>query len=198
MWFNESTIYQIYPFGFCSAPTQNDGVLVPRIKKVIDFIPHFKKLNVGAVYFCPVFESTRHGYDTKDFSKIDVRLGSNEDFKEVCDKLHENNIRVILDGVFNHVGRDFFAFLDVKEKKWDSQYKDWFYINFGGNSQYNDGFWYEGWEGHYELVKLNLDNPQVCDYLLNCVNEWIDYFNIDGLRLDIATKCRKFTHKVSV
>ena len=198
MWFNENIIYQIYPFGFCNAPTQNDGVLVPRIKKVLDFIPHFKKLNVGAVYFCPVFESTRHGYDTKDFSKIDVRLGSNEDFKEVCDKLHENNIRVILDGVFNHVGRDFFAFLDVKEKKWDSQYKDWFYINFGGNSQYNDGFWYEGWEGHYELVKLNLDNPQVCDYLLNCVNEWIDYFNIDGLRLDVAYMLnRNFMRKLS-
>ena len=186
MWFNESVIYQIYPFGFCGAPRQNDGVLTPRIKKVIDFVPHLKKLNINAVYFCPVFESSAHGYDTRDFSKIDVRLGSNEDFKEVCDTLHKNGIRVILDGVFNHVGRDFFAFKDVREKKWDSPYKDWFYINFDGNSHYNDGFWYEGWEGHFELVKLNLDNPAVRGYLLERVGEWIDYFNIDGLRLDVA------------
>ena len=123
MWFENSSIYQIYPFGFCGAPRENDGVVVPRISKVLDFIPHIKKLNLGAVYFCPVFESSAHGYDTKDFTKIDVRLGTNEDFKKVCDALHENGIRVLLDGVFNHVGRDFFAFRDVKEHKWDSQYQ---------------------------------------------------------------------------
>lgn len=186
MWFNESVIYQIYPFGFCGAPDNNDGCLEHRILKVIDYIPHLVKLNIDSVYFCPVFESSAHGYDTADFSKIDVRLGTNEDFKLVCEKLHENGIKVILDGVFNHVGRDFFAFKDVKERKWDSQYKDWFHINFDGNSNYNDGFWYEGWEGHFELVKLNLDNPAVKQYLFDRVSEWIDYFAIDGLRLDVA------------
>lgn len=186
MWFEESVIYQIYPLGFCGAPAQNDNVLAPRILKLIDYIPHLVKLNINAVYFCPVFESSSHGYDTKDFSKIDQRLGTNEDFKKLCDKLHENGIKVILDGVFNHVGRDFFAFRDVMENKYNSPYKDWFYINFDGNSNYNDGFWYEGWEGHYELVKLNLDNPDVKNYLLKCVGEWIDCLGIDGLRLDVA------------
>ncbi len=186
MWFEKSVLYQIYPFGFCGAPDQNDGVLTPRILKVIDYIPHLVKLNVDAVYFCPVFESSAHGYDTADFTKIDVRLGSNEDFRLVCQRLHENGIRVLLDGVFNHVGRDFFAFRDVREKKWDSPYKDWFCINFDGNSNYNDGFWYEGWEGHYELVKLNLDNPSVKNYLFDCVGKWMDEFCIDGLRLDVA------------
>lgn len=186
MWYNESVIYQIYPFGFCGAPKQNDGVLKSRILKVADLTEHLVKLNVNAVYFCPVFESSAHGYDTADFSKIDVRLGTNDDFKFVCDKLHENGIRVILDGVFNHVGRDFFAFKDVREKKWDSPFKDWFHISFDGNSSYNDGFWYEGWEGHYELVKLNLDNLQVKKYLLDRVGEWINNFGIDGLRLDVA------------
>lgn len=186
MWFNESIIYQIYPFGFCGAPDINDGQLEHRILKFIDYIPHLVKLNVDSVYFCPVFESSAHGYDTADFSKIDVRLGTNEDFKLVCEKLHENGIKVILDGVFNHVGRDFFAFRDVREHKWDSQYKDWFHISFDGNSNYNDGFWYEGWEGHFELVKLNLDNPAVKQYLFDRVSEWIDYFGIDGLRLDVA------------
>ena len=186
MWFNESVIYQIYPFGFCGAPDNNDGVPEHRILKVIDYIPHLVKLNINSLYFCPVFESSAHGYDTADFSKIDVRLGTNEDFKLVCDKLHENGIKVILDGVFNHVGRNFFAFRDVQEKKWDSPYKDWFHISFDGNSNYNDGFWYEGWEGHFELVKLNLDNPAVKEYLFDRVREWIDYFGIDGLRLDVA------------
>lgn len=186
MWYNESVIYQIYPFGFCGAPRQNDGILNSRILKVTSIIEHLVKLGVNAVYFCPVFESSAHGYDTSDYSKIDLRLGSNEDFKLVCNRLHENGIKVILDGVFNHVGRDFFAFKDVKEKKWDSEYKDWFYINFDGNSAYNDGFWYEGWEGHFELVKLNLDNVKVKEYLLSCVGKWIDEFDIDGLRLDVA------------
>ncbi len=198
MWFNENLIYQIYPLGFCGAPNQNDGVLTPRIKRVLNFIPHLSELNVGSVYFCPVFESSAHGYDTRDFSKIDVRLGSNEDFKEVCDALHNAGIKIVLDGVFNHVGREFFAFSDVKEKKWDSPYKDWFYINFDGNSNYNDGFWYEGWEGHYELVKLNLDNPAVCEYLLSRVGEWIDTFGIDGLRLDVAYMLnRQFMRELS-
>lgn len=198
MWFYEEIIYQIYPFGFCGAPKNNDGVTVNRIKKVEKAVPHLKKLNVGAVYFCPVFESSAHGYDTADFSKIDVRLGTNEDFKAVCDTLHQNGIRVILDGVFNHVGRDFFAFRDVREKKWDSPYKDWFYVNFDGNSGYNDSFWYEGWEGHYELVKLNLDNPAVVDYLLKNVGFWMDYFGIDGLRLDVAYMLnRNFMHTLS-
>lgn len=186
MWFNECVIYQIYPFGFCGAPDVNDGVLAPRILKVKEIIPHLKELNINAVYFCPVFESSAHGYDTADFSKIDVRLGTNEDFSLVCRSLHENGIRVILDGVFNHVGREFFAFRDVMEKRYDSRYKDWFYINFDGNSNYNDGFWYEGWEGHYELVKLNLDNPEVKKYLFSCVEGWIKEFDIDGLRLDVA------------
>ena len=186
MWAYETVFYQIYPLGFCGAPMPNDGVCVNRIAKVIDWIPHLKKLHVGAVYFSPVFESDNHGYDTRDYTKIDCRLGTNADFAAVCRALHENGIRVVLDGVFNHVGRGFFAFRDVQEKRWDSPYKDWFRIDFGGNSAYNDGFWYEGWEGHYELVKLNLQNPAVVDYLLGCVEGWIREFDADGLRLDVA------------
>ena len=157
MWSTESVFYQIYPLGFCGAPKENDGMLVPRIRKVTKWIPHLKRLHADAVYFSPVFESDRHGYDTRDYTKIDCRLGSNADFAEVCKTLKESGIHVVLDGVFNHVGRGFWAFRDVLEKREQSQYKDWFYIHFDGNSNYNDGFWYEGWEGHFELVKLNLE-----------------------------------------
>ena len=186
MWFEESVFYQIYPLGFCGAPFENDGVLEHRILKVIDWIPHIKKLGMNAIYFSPVFESDTHGYNTRDYGLIDCRLGTNEDFKKVIDALHENGIKVVLDGVFNHVGRGFWAFRDVQEKRWDSPYKDWFHLSFDGNSNYNDGFWYEGWEGNYDLVKLNLRNPAVVDHILDKVNYWIDYFDIDGLRLDVA------------
>ena len=186
MWAYESVFYQIYPLGFCGAPFENDGVVTHRILKVKEWIPHMKKLGINAIYFSPVFESDTHGYNTRDYTKIDCRLGTNEDFKEICDALHEEGIKVVLDGVFNHVGRGFFAFQDVLKSRESSQYKDWFHINFGGNSNYNDGLWYEGWEGTYDLVKLNLYNPAVVEHIFSAVKGWVEEFDIDGLRLDVA------------
>ena len=186
MWAYNSIFYQIYPIGFCGAPVHNDGVCVPRIRKLMDWSEYLQTLGVDSILLNPIFESDNHGYDTRDFKTIDCRLGTNEDFKEVCEDLHKHNVKIVLDGVFNHVGRGFWAFKDVQEKKWDSPYKDWFHISFDDTSCYNDGFWYEGWEGHFELVKLNLQNPAVVDYLMECVKYWIDEFDIDGLRLDVA------------
>ena len=175
MWAYESVFYQIYPLGFCGAPFENDGVLEHRILKVNEWIPHIKKLGANAVYFSPVFESD-----------IDTRLGTNKDFGQVCADLHKEGIRVVLDGVFNHVGRGFWAFQDVLQKRWDSPYKDWFHISFDGNSNYNDGLWYEGWEGNYDLVKLNLRHEDVINHILDSVKGWVEEFDIDGLRLDVA------------
>lgn len=186
MWAYESVFYQIYPLGFCGAPYENDGVLTHRILKVKDWIPHMKKLGINAVYFSPVFESDTHGYNTRDYKKIDCRLGTNEDFKEVCGALHKEGIKVVLDGVFNHVGRGFSAFLDVLKNRENSVYRDWFHIDFGGNSNYNDGLWYEGWEGNFDLVKLNLGNPEVAEHIFSAVKSWVEEFDIDGLRLDVA------------
>jgi len=186
MWAYESVFYQIYPLGFCGAPFENDGVMVSRINKVNDWIEHIKKVGANAIYFSPVFESDTHGYNTRDYKKIDVRLGTNEDFAKLCDNLHGQNIKIVLDGVFNHAGRGFWAFQDVLVNREHSAYLNWFNINLAGNSNYNDGLWYEGWEGNYDLVKLNLKNPEVADYLLDSVNYWIDEFHIDGLRLDVA------------
>lgn len=187
-WINESVFYHIYPLGFCGAPSRNDwGETVPRIKKVIEWIPHLKKIGVNAIYFGPLFESTEHGYDTADYNKLDRRLGTNEDFKKVCEELHKDGIKVVVDGVFNHVGRDFWAFKDVQANKQSSRYCGWFEnLNFGGQSPMGDPFWYEGWEGHYNLVKLNLKNQEVVDYLLDAVGNWMKEYKIDGLRLDVA------------
>ncbi len=202
MWFEEAVFYQIYPMGFCGAPFENaqaeydtqgvkfswgesTGDAAP-IRKVIGWIPHMQKLGISAVYFSPVFESDTHGYNTRDYGLIDRRLGTNEDFKIVVEELHKAGIRVVLDGVFNHVGRGFWAFHDVQEKKWDSPYKDWFHISFDGNSNFNDGFWYEGWEGCFDLVKLNLRNDAVVNNIFDKIRYWVEYFDIDGLRLDVA------------
>nr|WP_316614236.1 DUF1653 domain-containing protein [uncultured Ruminococcus sp.] len=186
-WIHNTVIYNIYPFGFCGAPKENDFQLNYRLDKIYDFIPHFKKMGVNCILFNPVFESTRHGYDTIDYKKIDSRLGDNESFKKICDTLHQNGIRVILDGVFNHVGRDFFAFKDMQEKGMGSHYTSWFRnIRFDQQSPYGDHFSYEGWAGFYDLVKLNLNNEDVLNYLFDAVRYWIDEFDIDGLRLDAA------------
>ena len=117
MWAYESVFYQIYPLGFCGAPFENDGKLQSRILKVMDWIPHIGKLGANAIYFSPIFESDTHGYNTRDYMKIDCRLGTNEDFAKVCQKLHEADMRIVLDGVFNHVGRGFWAFQDVLDNR---------------------------------------------------------------------------------
>jgi cyclomaltodextrinase len=193
MWFEEAVIYQIYPLGLCGAPLKNETSAMDiseneehRILKVLDWVKHIKELGATCVLFNPVFESDAHGYDTRDYNRIDRRLGTNEDFKRVCDEIHAAGMKVMLDGVFNHAGRGFFAFEDVREKKWDSPYKDWFHISFDGNTNYNDGFWYESWEGCNELVKLNLANPAVKEYLFNAVKGWVRDYDIDALRLDVA------------
>ena len=186
MWYDDSVFYQIYPIGFCGAPWENDGVQARRILKIADWAGHIEALGCNALYLSPVFESDSHGYDTRDYRRVDARLGSNGDLAAVVEAMHAHGVRVVLDAVFNHVGRGFWAFRDVRERKWDSPYKDWFIINFDGDSNYHDGFWYEGWEGHYELVKLNLSNPAVADYLLETVKFWAENFDIDGLRLDVA------------
>lgn len=187
-WYENAIIYHIYPLGFCGAPKFNEGgEPVNRLEKILDWIPHFQEMNVDAIYFGPVFESVEHGYDTTDYKMIDRRLGTNEMFKRICEKLHEAGIRVILDGVFNHVGRKFWAFTDIQQNGQNSPYCSWFQnLNFGGPSPCGDPFWYEGWNGHYNLVKLNLQNQDVCNHLLDAVNYWMEEFKIDGIRFDAA------------
>ena len=187
-WVNQSVFYHIYPLGFCGAPEYNPGgAPVPRLDKLKDWIPHLKELGVNALYLGPVFQSVKHGYDTTDYFQIDCRLGDNDSFAALCDQLHANGIKVVLDGVFNHVGRGFWAFRDVQEHGQGSPYCGWFHdLNFGGPSPMGDPFWYTAWQGHYELVKLNLRNPDVVRHLLDAVGMWMDKFHIDGLRLDAA------------
>ena len=187
-WYDEAVFYHIYPLGLTGAPKQNDySEPVHRMKKLIPWIDHMKEIGCSALYIGPLFESASHGYDTTDYRKLDSRLGDNEDLKEFVSRCHKAGIRVIFDGVFNHTGRDFFAFRDLQKNRESSAYRDWYCnVNFGGNNEYNDGFSYENWGGYNLLVKLNQRNPEVQNYICDTIRFWVKEFDVDGIRLDAA------------
>lgn len=187
-WYKEAFIYHLYPLGLLGAESSIDKnrAETPRITSLFDWIDYWKDLHINTLYFGPVFKSTSHGYDTIDYYNIDPRLGDNKSFSNLVRELNKNGIKTILDGVFHHVSRDFHQFQDVLKHKQNSMFCSWFYLDFNKKSPYGDPFYYEGWEGHYNLVKLNLKNPYVKEYLFNAVRKWITEFHISGLRLDVA------------
>lgn len=187
-WYNEAVFYHIYPLGLAGAPKQNEyGEPVHRLNTLLPWIDHIKEIGCTALYIGPLFESVGHGYETTDYRKLDSRLGDNEDLKNFVATCHEKGIKVIFDGVFNHTGRDFFAFKDIQEKRQNSPYVNWYCnVNFSGNTEYNDGFSYENWGGYNLLVKLNQRNPDVQNYICDVIRFWVSEFDVDGIRLDAA------------
>lgn len=187
-WYDEAVFYHIYPLGLAGAPKQNDyGEPVHRLNALLPWVDHIKEIGGSALYIGPLFESVGHGYETTDYKKLDSRLGTNEDLTAFVAYCHEQGIKVIFDGVFNHTGRDFFAFKDIQANRENSQYKDWYCnVNFWGNNEYNDGFSYDNWGGYNLLVKLNQKNPAVVDYICDVIRFWVSEFDVDGIRLDAA------------
>lgn len=187
-WYDEAVFYHIYPLGLTGAPKTNDyGEPVHRLNTLMPWIEHIKKTGFNALYIGPLFESVGHGYETTDYKKLDSRLGTNDDLKAFVKECHRQGIRVIFDGVFNHTGRDFFAFKDIQKNREQSPYKDWYCnVNFWGNNEYNDGFSYDNWGGYNLLVKLNQHNPAVRDYICDVIRFWVSEFDVDGIRLDAA------------
>lgn len=186
-WFDKALVYHIYPLGLTGAPKKNTyDDIRSRINDIAFWLEHIKEMGFNTIYIGPLFESSEHGYDTTDYKKLDSRLGVNVDFQNFVKKAHDMGMKVVVDGVFNHTGRDFFAFRDILINREKSSYTDWYRINFYGNNEYNDGFSYENWGGHNCLVKLNYQNEDVIRYMLDVVGFWIDEFEIDGIRLDAA------------
>lgn len=193
-WYEEAVFYHMYPIGMTGAPRQNteEGV-VHRFEQLDKWLPHIADIGCTAIYIGPLFESSTHGYDTRDYRVVDRRLGDNDDFVRFVKKAHELGIKVVVDGVFNHTGREFFAFQDIQRNREHSPYCSWYKgIHFGWNNPYNDGFGYEAWRNCFELVNLNLWEPAVRGYLLDTIDFWIDTFDIDGIRLDCAD-CLEFS-----
>lgn len=187
-WYEKGVFYHMYPLGMTGASKTNSGTSVTnRFEELNQWIPHIRQLGCNAIYIGPLFESSTHGYDTRDYRLTDRRLGDNENFKTFVSLCHDADIKVVVDGVFNHTGREFFAFKDIQENRENSRYRDWYRgVNFGWGSPMGDSFGYEAWQGHYELPCLNLWNPEVKQYLFDTVRFWIDTFDIDGIRLDCA------------
>ena len=187
-WYNEAIFYHIYPLDLTGAPKTNDyGAPVSRLNTLLPWVDHIKEIGCTALYIGPLFESVGHGYETTDYKKLDSRLGTNEDLKNFVAACHEKGIKVIFDGVFNHTGRDFFAFKDIQQNREHSRYLNWYCnVNFGGNNEYNDGFSYENWGGYNLLVKLNQRNPEVQNYICDVIRFWVSEFDVDGIRLDAA------------
>ena len=187
-WYDEAVFYHIYPLGMTGAPRENSyGEPVERLNKLLPWISHIKNIGCNAIYIGPLFESVGHGYETTDYKKLDSRLGTNDTLKNFVAECHKQEVKVIFDGVFNHTGRDFFAFKDIKANRENSRYKDWYCnVNFWGNNSFNDGFGYENWGGYDLLAKLNQKNPEVINYICDVIRFWVSEFDVDGIRLDAA------------
>jgi len=187
-WYDEAVFYHIYPLGMTGTEKHNSYVEPEhRLNTLIPFIPEIKRLGFNALYIGQRFEAVGRGYETPDYKKLDSRLGTNEDLTNFVKECHKIGIRVILDGVFNHTGRDFFAFEDIRRNRETSRYKDWYCnVNFYGNNEYNDGFSYDNWGGYDLLAKLNQHNGEVREYICDVIRFWVKEFDIDGIRLDAA------------
>ena len=187
-WYDEAVFYHIYPLGLTGAPKRNDyGEPAHRLNGLLPWIDHIRRIGCTALYIGPLFQSVGHGYETTDYKTLDCRLGTNDDLTAFVKACHEAGLKVVFDGVFNHTGRDFFAFQDVRDNRESSAYRDWYCnVNFWGNNEYGDGFSYDNWGGYDLLAKLNQRNPAVRDYICDVIRFWVSEFDVDGIRLDAA------------
>jgi len=185
-WYKDAVFYHMYTFSLVNAPFYNDYTAQEhKLQEIEKWIPHIKDLGCNAILLSPALKSRSHGYDVSDYFNIDNRVGTNSEFRALVRTFHENGIRVVLDSVFNHCGRDFFAFQQLRQGNRD--YACWFSgVDFSRQSPLGDNFIYDTWSGYFELVKFNLRNGAVRDYLINAARFWIDEFDIDGMRLDSA------------
>ena len=185
-WFVDSVLYHVYPLGMLGCErTDCGGAVCHRLPEIAELIPHWLRMGVNAVYFGPIFSSSTHGYDTRDYYHIDRRLGDDADFRDLVRAMHGAGIRVIVDAVFNHVGRGFWGFEEAMRDGESSRTWGWF-RGLRADGRCRGGIRYDTWEGHGELVKLDLANPAVREHLFGAVRSWVEDFGIDGIRLDAA------------
>lgn len=205
-WAKDAIIYNIFPDSFATANghlskretlcefagNETKGKLGGTIKGITENVSYLKELGINAIYINPIFAAGEyHKYDLLDYYHIDPCFGTNDDFKKLVEVFHENGIRVIIDGVFNHCGWKFFAFEDVVQKGEESEYKDWFYglqfpvVRPDTWEEYPtyDCFGYERM-----MPKLNLANEETIEYFCKVGRYWVEEFHTDGWRLDVASE----------
>ncbi len=203
-WVSEAVFYQIFPDRFANGNPDNDPVNVQPwgaiptrrgfqggdLQGIVQRLDYLLDLGINTLYLNPIFmAASTHRYDTIDYLKIDPKLGEMKDFQALIDAAHHHGVRVILDGVFNHCARGFFAFNDILENEDESPYLDWFFVHKLPLRAYTPGKArnYEAWWGYKSLPKLNTNNPHVRRYLLNVARYWIEQ-GADGWRLDVPNE----------
>lgn len=199
-WVSRSVFYQIFPERFANGDPSNDPpVTVPwdarpttgnffggDLQGVIDRSGYLANLGITAVWFNPIFDSvSNHKYDTRDYRRIDPHFGDLSTFRRMVEVLHGLGIRVVLDGVFNHTGDEFWAFQDVVQRGTDSPYYDWYDIWRWPVTR--KPLSYRAWAGYPDMPKLNHDNPEVQQYVFDTVRSWMQH-GVDGWRLDVANE----------
>lgn len=198
-WAKNKVVYQIFPSRFASdqnvpdevwyqAPIGHKADLKGSLRGIIDHLDYIKELGADVIYMTPIFSSnSSHKYNIDDYYKIDPSFGTKEDLKELVDKAHKLGMYVILDGVFNHTAIDFFAFKDIREKEERSQYLDWYYIkNFPLVIEWGKKPNFKTFSYAAFMPKLNLQNKETADYVIDVASYWIKECDIDGWRLDVA------------
>lgn len=204
-WAENSIIYQIFPSRFATDENIEDDVWYQKpmqyntdirgnLRGIINHLDYIKELGVDIIYLTPIFKSSSsHKYNIDDYYTIDSNFGTNEDFKELVDKIHKMGMRIILDGVFNHTSTDFFAFKDVCENEDKSKYVDWYYIDgFPLQTEFGQKPNYLSFAYASVMPKLNLSNVEVQDYVIDIAKYWIEEYGIDGWRLDVGDEISHF------
>jgi cyclomaltodextrinase len=203
-WVQDAIFYQIFPDRFANGDPENDppnlvkwgspptswGFQGGDLAGILEKFDYLLDLGITAIYMNPIFQaSSNHRYNTTDYYKIDPKLGTLNDFHKLIEHAHKHQVRIILDGVFNHCGRGFFAFNDVLENQEYSPYRNWYHIkrfpvdafSWGGATDYL------GWWGMKSLPKFNTGNPITRKYLLDVARYWIEQ-GADGWRLDVPNE----------
>ena len=207
-WAANKVVYQIFPSRFAAtqpvdkklwykAPVTPMDDLHGNLRGIIEHLDYIKDLGIDVVYLTPIFKSNScHKYDTIDYYQVDPSFGTTEDLKELVQKSHERGMKVVLDAVYNHSGREFFAFQDILEKGEKSKYLDWYFIDelppkgeWGEIPNFKCFGYYGG------MPKLNLKNPEVEKYITDVACYWIKECDIDGWRLDVGDEISHFFWK---
>ncbi|HLC04005.1 MAG TPA: glycoside hydrolase family 13 protein [Anaerolineales bacterium] len=203
-WVQDAVFYQIFPDRFANGDPSNDppnvqswgsapttwGFQGGDIQGIIQRLDYLQDLGITALYLNPIFQATsNHRYNTTDYFQIDPKLGRMSDFQQLLERAHSRGMRIVLDGVFNHCGRGFFAFSDLMENGQHSPYLDWFHVRRFPLEAYGSGAAenYLGWWNLKSLPKFNTNNPEVREYLLRVARYWIAQ-GIDGWRLDVPNE----------
>jgi cyclomaltodextrinase len=172
-WQRHAIWWHVYPLGFVG---DHGG-----LERLVPWLDHLLALGANGLALGPVFASETHGYDTVDHRRIDPRLGGDDQFDTLVTAARERGVHVLLDGVFNHVGRGHWAFQDVLRNGSSSPYADWFRLRWTGGAEPD----YDDFEGHHDLVALNHDNPAVADHVAEVMEQWLGR-GVAGFRLDVA------------